>query len=81
MKKTELQKIIREEVRKVIKETKQLHEKTQEEINAEKDEIQAAMKSAITQKKALDLKMKVLRDRLNAVNAQKAEKPTTTPTV
>jgi hypothetical protein len=56
-------------------------EKTQEEIDAEKDEIQAAMKSAITQKKALDLKMKVLRDRLNAVNAQKAEKPTTTPTV
>lgn len=56
-------------------------EKTQEEINAEKAEIQAAMKSALAQKKALDSKMKVLRDRLTSITTQKAEKPTTTSAV
>jgi hypothetical protein len=60
---------------------KSLHEKTQEEINTEKEEIQASMKNVITQKKALDAKMKVLRDRLTSINSQKAEKPTTSPTV
>lgn len=56
-------------------------EKTQDEINAEKAEIQAAMKSAVAQKKALDTKMKVLRDRLTSITSQKSEKPTTTPAV
>ena len=60
---------------------KSLHEKTQEEINTEKEEIQASMKNVITQKKALDAKMKVLRDRLTSINSQKAETPTTSPTV
>jgi hypothetical protein len=66
---------------KIQTESISLQEKTQEEINAEKTEIQAAMKSALAQKKALDSKMKVLRDRLTGITSQKAERPTTTSTV
>lgn len=72
MKLQEFHTLIREELVKV------LQEKTKDEINAEKAEIQAALKSANIQKKALDAKIKVLQNRLTSINSQKAEAPATT---